>query len=60
MDIHEWLEYGRAHDFCTELVCETHEGLPMTDDEHAEHWVTGDVCLFAVRVWTDLDDHEQQ
>lgn len=60
MDIHEWLEYGRAHDFCTELVCETHEGLPMTNAEAEEYLDTFDICFFAVRVWTDLDDHDQQ
>jgi hypothetical protein len=60
MDIHDWLAYGKASGFCTELVCDTHEGTPMTDDEAEENWLTGDVCFFVVRVWTDLDDHDPQ
>lgn len=50
-DFNEWLEYGRGRGWCSEVVCDTHDGLPRTDEE-AEAWEEGwDPCLHAIRVW---------
>lgn len=32
----------------------------MDNAEAEEYLDTFDICFFAVRVWTDLDDHDQQ
>lgn len=46
----EWLQIGIKEGWCSELVCDTHQGLPSTDEEDAR-WEAGeDPCVPAVRI----------
>lgn len=53
MDKYEWLEYGIENGFCSRVVCSTHDGLPLTDEEDAEFEDGYDPCVPAVRIWAD-------
>lgn len=47
----EWLALGVSRGWISEVCCETHDGLPWTDEE-MEDWENGwDPCMPAVRVW---------
>jgi hypothetical protein len=47
----EWYAEGVAQGYCSELVCDTHDGLPMSGEE-AEAWDAGDPgCMFVVRLF---------
>lgn len=49
----EWMAYGNVRGWCSDEVCSTHEGLPMSDEED-EAWEGGfDPCIFAVRIYGD-------
>ena len=51
MDFVDWLNYGVDMGWCSVITCDTHEGLPMTDEE-MEGWEFGnDDCIPAVRIW---------
>jgi hypothetical protein len=51
MDFYEWLEFGKDKGWCSDVVCDTHDGLPLTDEE-MEAWDLGnDDCVPAIRVW---------
>jgi hypothetical protein len=53
MTLDEWYLYGLEHGFCSMLTCQTHDGVPMTDDEELQ-WEDGfDPCLYVVRVWVE-------
>lgn len=50
MDLHDWLEYGRAEGFITHVYCDTHDGVPMTREE-MDNWDLGDdPCHHSVRI----------
>ena len=51
LEFYDWLKIGRDKGWCSDIVCDTHEGLPMTDEE-MEGWEFGnDDCIPAVRIW---------
>ena len=51
MDFWEWVDFGVKAGWCSEIVCDTHEGVPMTVEE-TEEWQQGnDNCLFIIRLW---------
>jgi predicted hydrocarbon binding protein len=51
MDFWEWVNFGVKEGWCSEPVCDTHEGVPMTVEE-TEEWQQGnDNCLFVIRLW---------
>ena len=50
MTQYEWLRYGVDHGFCSDSVCSTHDGLPVTPDEEAEFEDGGDPCIHVVRL----------
>lgn len=53
MNIHEWLDYGKARGWCSEAHCDTHNGAPLTDEE-AERYDSGeDLCCYVVRLFED-------
>ena len=46
----EWLEMGIKLGYCSQPVCNTHDGLPSTEEEDAM-WEEGlDPCVPAVRL----------
>jgi hypothetical protein len=46
----EWLELGVGFGFCSEPVCDTHDGLPLTEEEKQAWEDGGDPCIPAVRL----------
>jgi hypothetical protein len=53
MEFWEWLEYGKQKNWCTDIFCDTHDCIPMTDKE-MEEWDEGfDPCFAVVRIWND-------
>lgn len=53
LTIDEWLQYGIDHNYCSQAVCATHDGLPMTPEEE-QYWDEGyDPCSVGVRIWFD-------
>jgi len=55
-----WYEKGLNNSWCSEMVCDTHDGPPMTDEE-MEAWSEGDdICIVVVRIHgTEKLDEEQ-
>lgn len=46
-----WIELGKGLEWCSDLVCSTHEGVPYTEEEEKE-WQEGiDPCAFILRMW---------
>lgn len=54
MDFDEWLEVGVKEGYCSKPVCNTHDGLPSSEEED-KAWEDGyDPCVPAVRLfWRD-------
>jgi len=53
MTFQDWLAIGIEVGWVSEGVCDTHDGLPMTDEE-MELWDEGsDPCIPALRVWME-------
>ncbi len=51
IDFIDWINHGVKMGWCSKVVCETHEGLPMNDEQEKE-WEDGfDPCMAAVRIW---------
>ena len=49
-DQQEWIEMGQKNKWCSLMVCDTHDGLPRSDEEW-QAWDNGDdPCAFVVRV----------
>ena len=47
----EWLTYGQTRGWVSAIVCNTHDGLPVTPEE-ADRWEQGDdPCAHGMRVW---------
>jgi len=47
----DWVTTGIENGWCSEPVCETHEGLPLTPGEETFFDLGNDPCVFAVRIW---------
>ena len=46
----EWIHLGVDKGWCTPTACDTHEGVPMTEEE-MEAWEEGwDPCIHVVRL----------
>jgi len=50
MEFSEWLQIGRDNDWVSESVCETHDGVPMSEAEWAE-FEEGDPCIHVLRLY---------
>lgn len=50
-DVYDWLAYGVERGYCSEAVCNTHDGLPLVDDEIDEFEDGGDPCIPATRLY---------
>ncbi len=56
MTFEEWLKVGRENKWISEPVCETHDGLPLTQTE-LDAWDEGDdPCIHALRLYQDVAD----
>jgi hypothetical protein len=50
MDFDEWLKIGRDNHWVSRTVCDTHEGIPMSEDEERE-FLDGDPCIHILRLY---------
>lgn len=53
MDFEEWLQFGINKGWCGAPVCETHDGLPMTEDESTAFESGEDPCIHIIRMYED-------
>lgn len=52
MNLADWIAIGREHGFCSNVACETHEGVPQSQAELDEWEQGGDPCVLVVRIYT--------
>ena len=51
MDFVDWVNYGIEMGWCSSIVCNTHDGPVLTDEEEKQ-WDEGeDPCCTIVRIW---------
>lgn len=50
-DFWAWLAVGVEKGWVAEGVCQTHNVVPMTEEEVADFEEGGDPCIPVVRVW---------
>lgn len=55
MTFEEWLMTGISSGFCSEPVCDTHDGIPMNEGEQNAFEDGWDPCIPAVRLWNVED-----
>ena len=55
MTFEEWLAYGVANKFCSEQVCDTHAGYPVTETELQLFEDGTDLCVHVVRLGSEED-----
>lgn len=55
LSLAEWLQYGRGKGWISPIVCDSHDGLPVTADEADALDAGDDVCMFAMRFYTHPD-----
>ena len=49
----DWIDYGVKEGWCSQPVCDTHDGMPMSDEEYKE-WDDGeDPCIPALRLYNE-------
>ena len=53
-DLWDWIKVGLDNNFCTKPFCETHDGVPLSDEEGAEMDDGGDPCINMVRINTEM------
>lgn len=53
-DFDEWLRYGYNKGWCGPDVCETHDGLPMSELESIAFFEGDDPCIHIIRLYEDL------
>ena len=56
MEFGEWLRIGRDNDWVSEIVCDTHDGVPMSEAEWKE-FEELDPCISIMRVY-DSKEHK--
>jgi hypothetical protein len=59
-DLEAWLEYGKKQGWIIPKVfCNTHDGVPMTDEEMTEFDDGGDPCIHVIRIFEAPEQQEQ-
>jgi hypothetical protein len=59
-EFYDWLADGIAKGFCTDVVCGTHVGLPLSQQEELD-WEEGmDACIYGVRILVDSELRAEQ
>ena len=51
----EWLRLGFENGWVGPVVCESHDGLPLTQEESDEIWNGEDPCIPVLRLYDDLE-----
>ena len=49
-NVYDWVALGVDLGFCSDVVCLTHEGPPLTDSEEQADTYDDD-CMYGVRIW---------
>lgn len=50
-EFNAWLRDGVKRGWCSEPVCEQHDGIPWTDQEAEDYWAGADLCVPCVRLY---------
>jgi hypothetical protein len=58
MEFNDWLKIGIDNNWCGAPVCETHDGLPMTQEEEEEFYDGGDPCVHVIRLYSSAEEKE--
>lgn len=59
MTFDEWVKHGVKNKWCTYPVCETHDGVPMTQAE-VDCWEEGDdPCIHVIRLAPTDEEHTE-
>lgn len=48
--LRKWLRVGIENNFCTDIVCMMHDGVPMSEAEDEAMEEGLDPCVFVVRI----------
>lgn len=57
LSLYEWLIIGTEHGFCSSVICNTHEALPLSEEED-EAFQSNDPCIHAVRVYINQNEYD--
>ncbi len=52
-DFHAWLLHGLSKSWISDVVCSTHDGMPLTEAEADLDDEGYDDCVYAVRIYED-------
>lgn len=55
MDFDEWLQVGLTKGWCGPAVCQTHDGIPISEREDAEFEDGNDPCINIIRLYEDKE-----
>lgn len=55
IDFNDWLKIGMDNGFVGPPVCETHDGLPTSQDEDEEFEDGADPCIHVLRLYQDVE-----
>ena len=50
-EFEHWLDLGISKGWISDVVCDTHEGIPMSEEEAEEHLRDFELCIPAVRIY---------
>ena len=53
--LRKWLRVGIENNFCTDIVCMMHDGVPMSEAEDEAMEEGLDPCVFVVRINTEME-----
>ena len=59
MNLKEWLQHGVDRGWSSTMVCETHDGVPRTEEEQENLGSNGETCVHIVRIYLDTDLDEE-
>lgn len=51
MTFNEWLQIGINNRWCGPAICDTHDGMPLTEDESEMMWDGQDPCIHIIRLY---------
>lgn len=53
-----WLEFGMRRGWCGTVVCQTHDGTPLTVEEELAFDDGNDVCVHVIRVFSTYEEQQ--
>jgi hypothetical protein len=54
LSFEDWVLYGREHGWVSEIICDRHDGIPMTPGEEQELEDDEDICIHVMRLYPDI------